>query len=361
MPDGVRAASRWRAISVALVVLVAAAAAGFFAARATLIPPRVDEGVEPPTLVEVVEGTVEQFQSFTAQARWDAVPAATAGLSGTVTSVGVEQGAALAAGQGSILYTIDLVPVVVFAGAVPAFRDLEVGVSGADVGQLQEGLAALGFASGPADGRFDSAVASAVRAWQSSLGLESSGRVVDGQVRFISTLPATVVLADGITVGRELSGAEDAILVLPTAPDFSIPLSPDQRNLVPLDAAVAISHPGGEWPAMILRVTELSEDGQPVLRLHLGAVDGAAVCAQDCDLVAVRGITDFPARIIVVPTTTGPLVPAAAVQTDALGATSVVLADGGTRAVTILAQAQGRAVVDGVEVGEQIQLPAPGG
>lgn len=352
---------RWRRASVVVVVLVISVGVGFFSARATLTAPGVDEGPLEPTLVEVVEGTVERVQAFTAQAQWDSTLVATAGLPGTVTSIAVADGAALAASPGTIVYDVNLIPIVVFAGPVPAFRDLEAGVAGEDVRQLQEGLAAVGFDSGTADGRFDAGVTNAVQSWQRSLGVETTGRVINGQVRFVPTLPATLVLAEGIEVGRQLAGSEEAIRALAPAPRFSIPLSPEQRDLVPLDVPVILTHPDGEWSAVIVTATEAPEDGQPVLRLTLATADGGPVCSDRCDLVATSGITDFPAEIILVPATTGPVIPSAAVRTDARGATSVVMADGGIRPITIQAQAQGQAVVDGLDLGEQIRLPGIGG
>ncbi|MGI8723023.1 MAG: peptidoglycan-binding domain-containing protein [Geodermatophilaceae bacterium] len=297
------------------------------------------------------------MQSFTAQAQWDSTLVATAGLAGTVTSVAAAQGETLAAAAGATVYDVNLIPVVVFAGAVPAFRALAFGAVGDDVRQLQEGLAAVGFESGAADGQFDAGVTSAVARWQRSLGIEGTGRVPNGQVRFVPILPATLVLAAGIEVGRQLSGAEEALRALAPAPRFSIPLSPEQRDLVPLDVPVNLTHADGEWSAVILSATEVVEDGQPVLRLALATADGSPVCADRCDQVATHGITDFPAAIILVPMTTGPVVPAAAVQTDARGATFVAMADGSARPVTIRAQARGQAVVDGVGAGEHVRLP----
>lgn len=348
---------RLRRLAVVVVLVVFAATAGFFAARATLSSPQVNADAASPTLVEVMDGSVERRQSFTAQARWDSSLVATAGLSGTVTSVAVSAGQPLPASQGTIGYHVNLIPVVVFAGPVPAFRDLAIGATGEDVRQLQTGLAAIGFDSGTIDGRFDAGVADAVARWQQSLGVEPRGRISNGQIRFVPTLPATLVLAEEITVGRQLSGAEDALLALDQGPSFSIPLSPEQRDLVPLDVPVELSYADGTWPAVIASATETVEGGQPVLRLTLSGPEGGPVCADRCELVATSGITDFPAQVVLVPTTTGPVIPAAAIQTNADGTTIVIMANGSVRDIELLAQARGQAVVNGVSAGERVRLP----
>ena len=78
-------------------------------------------------------------------------------------------------GLGRQIYESDGRPVVLFRGARPFWRELSEGSSGADVRQLQENLAALGFFKGAVDGRFRTPTAQAVRAWQKSLGLERTG------------------------------------------------------------------------------------------------------------------------------------------------------------------------------------------
>jgi hypothetical protein len=52
--------------------------------------------------------------------------------------------------QGQVLYRVDNgSPVVLLYGPVPAWRDLDAGLTGADVSQLNRDLATLGYAAGP--------------------------------------------------------------------------------------------------------------------------------------------------------------------------------------------------------------------
>lgn len=68
----------------------------------------------------------------------------------TVTAVLVEVGAELA--EGSPIVEVSGRPVVVFEGAVPAFRDMRPGMSGADIDQLQAALERSGCDSSADDG-----------------------------------------------------------------------------------------------------------------------------------------------------------------------------------------------------------------
>jgi peptidoglycan hydrolase-like protein with peptidoglycan-binding domain len=72
--------------------------------------------------------------------------------------------------EGSVMLTASGRPVLVLQGGTPAYRDLVPGISGADVRQLQRGLARLGFDPGPVDGTYDTLTSSAVAAWYRSAG-----------------------------------------------------------------------------------------------------------------------------------------------------------------------------------------------
>src|SRR6266542_2425925 len=99
-------------------------------------------------------------------------------------------------------------PVVAFYGSVPLYRTLHDGVEGADVRQLEENLAELGYTGLTADGTYTSAVAMAVRKWQADLGLPETGTVEPGQVVFT---PGPVRIAeDTARVGDAIGGNSGA-------------------------------------------------------------------------------------------------------------------------------------------------------
>lgn len=103
-------------------------------------------------------------------------------LQGTVTWLPGE-GAVVEPGEP--LLELDGDPVVLFDGAVPAYRALRSGDEGEDVAQLERGLRDLGLDPGDVDGEFDAATAAAVRDWQEVHGLDETGQVELGRVVFL--------------------------------------------------------------------------------------------------------------------------------------------------------------------------------
>lgn len=348
--------SRRRAVAAGWVVSVAAAAVvGWWAADATLAPP--DDPLPAPELVlfTVGEGRVGRGLSFSAVAEWQLNPLAPNAAAGVVTSVVHDD--AQEAAPGDVLYTVDLRPVVVGEGAVPAFRDLARGSRGPDVAQLQTLLADLGYLDGEPDGNFGAGTRRAVRDWQDDLGVDDDGVVRRGDVVWVPELPVRVAFADAVRVGARLADGQETVLAVPEAPDVWIPLTVDQRDLVPLSADVVVRHPDGEWAGRIGTVEEVPESGQLLLRLE--GHDGGAVCGTDCaQRIAVDARGNFVADIVVVPATRGPVVPVAALSTGPDGDVAVVRPDGTRLAVTIVASSDGLAVVEGVEPGTQILLHA---
>lgn len=338
-----------------VVLLVAVGLVGFWAGRVALEPPEDPLAVDSGPVTYVVEsGEVGRSLSFSAVAEWGLVPVGRNGAAGVVTSVDVDAGEVVE--PGDVLYTVGLRPVVVAVGSVPMFRDLARGASGDDVVQLQGLLAGLGFYSGELTGTLNAATESAVRAWQDSLGLDDTGVVAAGDVVFVPELPAPLVFSDELRVGARLGGGEELVLRVPNEPVFRVPLSIDQRDLVPLSAPVRVRYSEGVWEGRIEQAVELPERGQ--LDLILAGSDGGAVCGEECARwVSVTRPTDFGVEIVVIPRVEGPVVPVAAIISDP-GNRTFVLTDAGEEIdVEVVASAGGIAVVDGVEVGTVIQIP----
>jgi len=340
-----------------ILTLAAAAAAGFWAGRVALAPPEDPLAAESgPVTYEVVEQTLARSLQFAAVAEWEARPLGRAWAAGIVTSVGFAPGDAVDAGD--ILFTVDLRPVVVAAGDVPAFRDLQPGDAGADAAQLQAMLAQTGFLDAEPDGQFGEATLAAVRAWQDSLGVDDDGIVRQGDIMFTPELPVRVVATETLAVGAPLAGGEVVVNGLASTPRVVVPLTPDQRNLVPLSGSVRLTYPEGTWEAVIARAVETTEQGVGRLDLVLEAPGGGPVCGDSCAAwIPPQGRTDFPAEIVIIPETTGPVVPVAAIVTDPGGGQSVQLRDGAQVPVEVLVSTGGLAVVSGIEAGEVVVLP----
>lgn len=117
----------------------------------TLLAP-APEVLDSPayTLVAAQEGTVGHSLRLNTTAEWQAETTLLNQAAGIITSRVWQAGDTASAG--SIIYTVDLRPVVVAAGDVPAFRDLHSGARGEDVTQLQELLVSTGNYAGAADG-----------------------------------------------------------------------------------------------------------------------------------------------------------------------------------------------------------------
>lgn len=351
-PRGGRAA----AVASLVLLIVGVGAVGGWALR-TMLAPAPDVLDAPAyTLVESRQGTVGHSLRLNTTAAWASEAVLTNQAAGTITSInwpGWEE-----AEQGSPVYTVDLRPVVVAEGAVPAFRDLAAGQRGEDVRQLQEMLADIGHFSGAADGEFGWATVAAVTAWQRDLGVEPNGTVRRGDIIFVPSLPSRLALVTDIQVGSVLSGGEAAVRVLPSAPEFTITLPEGQARLVAVGMAVEIQpDEAAPWLATIEEIRRDSIESGAGLTAILTSDGPGPVCGEACADIPLGDPTLLPSLIHVVPETTGVTVPVAALVTTADGTTVVVTAAGELREVTVRAAASGVAVVDGLPAGVQVRTP----
>jgi hypothetical protein len=107
-------------------------------------------------------------------------------VSGTITSL---PNIGQVIKPGGTLYKVDNAPVVLFDGAVPAYRDLTSGITdGPDIQELNENLVKLGFDPGheiTVNDTWQSGTTDAVERWQASVGETQSGTITFGQVVFL--------------------------------------------------------------------------------------------------------------------------------------------------------------------------------
>ncbi len=348
---------RWKSTASWVGVALLCGAGGVWAGRATFAPPAVAVRDSGPVLYTVSAQTVGRALSFPVAAHWASTPLATAAGAGTVTSVAVTSGATVNAGD--VLYTLDLRPVVVAQGSVPAFRDLSRGSSGADVRQVRQFLAGRGYLPSTASGQeFDAATVAAVTRWQRDLGVTADGVVHAGDLLFAARLPARVALSPTVVSGARIEPGAVVVNALADAPDFVIDLAADQAALVPTSGPVQVVTPTGTWDAVIASASTTADN---ILHLSLKSPGGGAVCGEQCAQVPiVEADAIYTARIITVPDATGPAVPTSAITTGADGSTFVTQADGSSRQVKVLSHGDGRAVVSGLRVGDRIRLFAVG-
>ncbi len=329
--------------------LVAVAALAYWAGTNAVAPPQLP--VEEHTLqtYRVEGGTVGRSIELPVTASWSTSRTLYADSDGVVTSVAHQAGDS--AKLGEVIASVNLEPLVVAEGEIPMFRTLGRGVEGPDVAQFQEFLRRLDFLEGAADGRFGPLTSTATRRWQRSIAAQDGGSVAPGSLVFIERLPARLeVLA---VVGQRISAGSDFVRVLEETPDFVATVSASRRSELTSGMSLSIDTPdGGSWGGE-LGSFEPVEDGS-----YSAQVRGT-LCGQDCQLVPVGDQTALSGTIELVPKTEGPLVPASALVQQPSGESAVMLVDGTARPVSVIAEADGFAVVQGLEPGTTILLPSP--
>lgn len=335
-----------------LLVTVVAVGGGFAAGRATLAPPTLTPERSPDPVYTVQEGSVGRSTQFPVGLRWPTRAVGFAAQEGTVTEVRLEAGATVQAG--TVLYTVDLRPVVVAAGEVPAFRDLAEGTTGADVRQLQEFLIGQGHLRTKADGKFGAATTAGVRSWQRSMGVEQDGRVGAADLVFVPGLPARLTLTDKVVVGSRLQAGDATVTAITGAPEFTISVSVSAVIPEP-GTAVSVTFGESSWSGRIGAATESEVVGETTVLVESGTEE--ALCGQDCAVLPTVAKPDgVRATVEMVPQVSGPVVPVAALGQDPAGAMTVTAQDGTAIPVTVLATEGSRAVVQGVEVGTVIRV-----
>lgn len=346
----------FRRLVLVLFVLIVGAGLGW-AGAVVFNPPQDVLASTPYTFVEVTPGEVGSSINLNTVAEWTPVPVGRNLAVGTVTTVDAEPGQEV--GPGDVLYTVNLRPVVVAQGDIPAFETMAQGIEGRDVAQLQSMLATLGFYSGSQDGRFGHGTTTAVRAWQRSLGIPADGVVQAGDVIFVPALRTRVALDPELVArGASLTGGEAVVQGLPSQPTFTVPVSPGQLSLLPLGTRVEISGPAGEtWEGL---VADQTTDEYDQTTMVLAGRDGATICGQECGSVPVVGQSLLPSRVVTVEAVQGLTVPSAALRSHVDGSVTVVDQDGAEHPVTVLASARGMSVIEGVAAGTRVRVPVTG-
>ncbi len=106
--------------------------------------------------------------------------------------------------EGSVALSVGGRPVFVFAGNVPAYRDLKPGDSGDDVRQFEDALQRFNMSPGPVDGVYDGATEAAVERWYKSTGYGAFGPT-DAQRTQLRTLRDNVSRAGDAVLSAQLS------------------------------------------------------------------------------------------------------------------------------------------------------------
>ncbi len=326
-----------------------------WALRTVFAPAADPQTADTHTFVKVAEGEVGSVVTVNAAAQWTAVPQGVNQAVGVVTEVFAKNGEEVTSGQK--VYGVDLRPVSVAQGKIPAFRDLDYRTSGADVKQLQDMLAQLELYSGQVDGVWRPSVTAAVRSWQKSLGVKQTGAVSKGDLIFLPDLPARISLdQEKLRPGTTLAGGEEAILVLPSSPRFWLPLSEGQATGITSGTTVNLTSPQGDTWMGVVGVSEAAESGGINISIESDAATG--VCGDQCGQIKLGAQTLMPAFIELIAPVSGLVVPTTALVSTAQGTINVVDESGTLIPVEVTSSAKGQSVIEGVEVGTKVRVPA---
>ncbi|MGH3123787.1 MAG: peptidoglycan-binding protein, partial [Streptosporangiaceae bacterium] len=182
---------------------------------------------------------------------------ATLGDAGAYTVVNQAQGtltAVPAVGQvvreGQVLYQVSGSPVVLLPGAVPAYRSLSEGMTGADVTELNAALVTLGYATraelDPHSDYFSAETGYALGRLQLRLGLPQTGVLALGQAVFLPATARITALAASTVLGGPATPGTSLLTASSTAPLVTIDLDAAQQTEVKAGQPVTITLPGNQ-------------------------------------------------------------------------------------------------------------------
>jgi multidrug efflux system membrane fusion protein len=271
--------------------------------------------------------------------------------------------------RGEPLFKVDEQPVVALYGAVPMYRTLRDGITGADVNQLEQNLSTLGYGGFAVDNDFTPETAAAVREWQANLGLTPTGTVEPGQVVFtpgpvrISAQMARV----GVRIG---DGGEAALSYTGTTRLITVELKVADQALAVPGGTVRVTIPGGaSVDGTIATVGTVAAAPQPRnetpastssasadvrIAVTVAIADQGALGRLDAAPVDVGFVSDTRADVLAVPVTALLALPQ--------GGYGVEIVDGRTTRIAPVTTglfAAGRVEIngDGIQEGMQVGVP----
>ncbi len=146
--------------------------------------------------------------------------------------------------RGQRVYALDNVPIPLFYGRLPFWRDLYNGVSdGPDVRILERNLQKLGYGGGlTVDNHFTEATAAAVRKWQKGRHVKRTGRV---NVDDVVVLPGALRIAEVKARTGTKAGGE-ILTVTGTRKQVTVDLPATKSNLAVKNGKVSVLLPDGK-------------------------------------------------------------------------------------------------------------------
>jgi hypothetical protein len=296
---------RRRAAAVVVVVLVAAGAgivvADPFGARTTDAPA---ESTSPTGLAQVARGTLSARTQESGTLGYGGDYQVVNKAGGTVTKL-PDVGDLI--GQGKVLYRVDGKSVVLLQGGVPAYRDLDWGMEGADVRQLNAALVALKYATrdeiDPDSDYFGRQTYNALRKLQEDVGLTETGRLPLGQAVFVPTREIRITKVNA-TLGGSASAGAMFLQASSTQRYVAVSLNASQQSTVAVGNKVTISLPNGKTtPGVVSSVGKVAtqEDDKTTIEVHITPSKPAETGKLDRAPVLVSIVSETVQNVLSVP------------------------------------------------------------
>jgi peptidoglycan hydrolase-like protein with peptidoglycan-binding domain len=251
------------------------------------------------------------------------------------------------------LYAVDERPVRAMYGTTPLWRDLHRGLRGADVQQLNENLAALGYAVS-VDDVFGRRTAAAVERWQRDRALTVTGTMTAADIAYVDG-PVRVASVDGV-LGQAASGDVLSVTSTKRVVTASVAQRDAEQLAVGTDVQVRVNGAGDQMPGQVVDAAPAaSEDGPATVDVTVEFDAGdrklpAAAAAQvEAQGRTEQGVSSVPVAALVARGTSGGL------------AVVVVRRYGTTKRVPVTAGfvAGGRVAVTGAIVaGDHVVVPS---
>jgi peptidoglycan hydrolase-like protein with peptidoglycan-binding domain len=213
--------------------------------------------------------------------------------------------------QGQAIASVDGSSVVLFYGAIPAYRDFRSGMSdGEDVKQLEQNLLALGYGNSSnlvASGHFDAFDVAAVKRWQKAMGMAQTGVISLGQVVFLPD--AIRITSVAATLGSMAQPGAPMATATSTTRRVLVNLSANQQSKVKVGDKVTITLPNGKTTdgtvSSVGTVATSSGNGggTPTIEVNITPTDAAATGTLDAAPVSVAIVTAQVADVLAVPVT----------------------------------------------------------
>jgi hypothetical protein len=348
---------RGRPLAVGAVLVAVGAAAAIALRGGRTIEP---QSVIPTSTATVVRRSLVVHESVDGTLGFGERTPVDAPRAGVVTWLPAE-GAVVR--RGGRLLGLDGAPAAVLLyGPLPAWRTFEEGIpDGSDVLELERNLLALGLARGLAlrpDRHFDVITRVAVERLQERLGLDLTGSLDAGLVRFSPSARRVAGLTTA--VGVRLEAGAPALEVSSARVAASVKLSPDLRRYVAVGDRVGVLMPDGSTRpgtvSSVARVALRDDQGSSTVLLGIAVPSGRAGAGLDEASISVEIAKETSRNTLVVPAA------ALLVREGGSLAVEVVTAAGGRRLVPVTTglYADGLVAVSGsgLRSGQRVTVPA---